>query len=111
MGTARLMVILLQLSCYAGYADGWHRNEPTLCRLGVARWEPCLVPRCYLVSGYATVDHSRQKGFGSRVVPLLMAANASGKTKISAPGPSASPVRGIFTAAFPFCGEPSNSFL
>lgn len=44
---------------------------------------------------------SVQRGFVSRVVPSPMAASASGKAKISGAGPSASPVRGIFTATFP----------
>jgi hypothetical protein len=64
---------------------------------------PGALPPATPISGVlcVVVSPSCQKGFASRAVPVPTAVNASGKAKISEPGPSAAPARGIFTATFP----------
>jgi hypothetical protein len=68
-------------------------------RATAGRLQPQVLPRLDHQCDYAR--SSCQKGFASRLAPAPTAASASGKAKISGPGPSASPARGIFTATFP----------
>jgi hypothetical protein len=110
---SRRFAITLAMTA-AGVATLW--TQPNLITLSCVIYLCGLTIAPTLITGYSIAIRPRpgpaararalhpspfrQKGIASRVVPSPMAASASGKAKISGAGPSASPVRGIFTATF-----------